>query len=398
MRTVALKIFTLFCFTCVSIAMSASEPLEEELQRALDNWNHYVRNAVDSLKIDGYNLIIRSEEENNSLGKGIAFRSIGSGMIRTGEIGHGRQFLKEALHLFEVLEQSELKVETLNEIGHSYMYENRPAEAILWYKVAKVKTKGQGAELINASAILNEALALSELNKHSKAVLLIDKYLEIVLRFEKWESVANAYASKGKIHLNNNELDKAKWMFARSAEYADFCDATVIQSHAINNLGIVAFQQGDMIEAEKRFMEALNLRKKVGNVNWILESLFNCGGYYFEVKKYDLALEMYNQGESLSFSKKIFNQTLDFITAKSELFEITNPEGLLDNDKKYSEVNEMMLLMNKANNNYDQMILELMTNQKNSIQPNNSKINWKTIGLLASIAALFFLFGIKYRS
>lgn len=57
-----------------------------EALESLDSWNYYIRNNLDSLKLDAFRILLLGVEKNNEFAINVGKRSLGSYLIRT-EIG-----------------------------------------------------------------------------------------------------------------------------------------------------------------------------------------------------------------------------------------------------------------------------------------------------------------------
>ena len=94
-------------------------------------------------------------------------------------------------------------------------------------------------------------------------------------------------------------------------------------------MAIVFFEKGDMDKTLEYFLKALEIRRETNNAKYITESFFNIGGLYFEMGKYEDALEYYYE-KSLSFARErhLLKDEMDALFALSELYEVQKKSDL----------------------------------------------------------------------
>lgn len=285
-------------------------------------WNYYVRNNLDSLKIDAQNILMIGIEGNNAYAINVGKRSLGSYLVRTGQPSKGIKYLKAANNYFKYKGDKVLQTETLNEIGNGYLNDGKPLEAEKYYleslKVGKDSPEPTSAFLAES----NLAQAYINLGNYDKASALLHHYKNESLKKLKLESVANAYSLLGTIEQEKSNNKLAKEYFRKSAEYGFRSKSKSQIAHAYNNMAIVFFQEGDLNQSLEYFKKALEIRLQTKNSKAISESYYNLGGYYTELKNYADALKYYAISENYSKEKKLLKEELDAVLAIAEVYKL----------------------------------------------------------------------------
>jgi tetratricopeptide (TPR) repeat protein len=261
----------------------------------LENWNLYMRNDLDSLKLDALYIYRLGVRGGNPFAIHVGKRSLGSYLIRTGNQEKGIEYLKAANFYFAKKENYILQTETLNEIGNGYLYLSKPRVAEKYYlKSLKCGKKSPDPTSVFLAEV-NLAQAYMDMGNTSKATAILNHYKKQAKKMKKLESVSNAYALLGAIQSGKGNFSLSKELFRKSAYFGFASNAIAQIAHAYTNMAIVYFQEGNEQEALNYFNKSLEIRLKTKNVRSISESYFNLGEFYSEIGDFQTAALNYKK-------------------------------------------------------------------------------------------------------
>jgi tetratricopeptide (TPR) repeat protein len=361
--------FLLVCFPIFSQYEKELElyKVEQDLTKkaslGIKLWGAMHKNDIDSLKKISFELIFLGVANKNDFAIAVGKRSLGSCLIRSGEPDKGIKFLKESLDYFERKEDMALVTEILNEIGNGYLNKGLPLEAEKYY----LKSLKAGKDSPEPSSLFLSEINLGQayigMKNYDKASAVIQHYKSESLKLGKLEAVANAYALLGTIEQQRRNIPLAMEYFAKSADFGKRSKSKAQIAHALNNMAIVHFEEGDMKKTMELFKAALDIRMKTGNARYIAESYFNIGGLYFELGDYKNAELYYQKCLLFARQKRLRRDEMDAMLACTELYKIQGKEKeviqlledyILLQEKYYSQVaadnsisNEMLESINE---------------------------------------------------
>ena len=301
---------------------SSTLDINNQASLSLEKWNRYLRNDLDSLKIDALKLIQHSNINNNLFAISVAKRSMGSFFIRKGYPSKGRDYLKHSLAYFDKMNDKTLAAETLSEIGISFFLENDYYEAKNYFEQS-LKCASKSKDItISFMSELNLAQVYSNLGDHIKATSFANHYLRQCLHHNKLESASNALAFLGTYEINNNRLVLAKEHLLKSYEYALQSSSKIQISLAYNNLGVWFATNNELIKAKNYFIKSLNIRKKINSPKQLFESYYNLAEVYLLIDDFDQSLKMFNLALSVTMKSHLFNEEVECWNGLSNIFEI----------------------------------------------------------------------------
>ncbi len=173
-----------------------------------------------------------------------------------------KEKFKEAIESFFILlKEAEDKNNTLikwrssNSIGLCYMLLGRYNEAIGWfYKALQVKLSNN--ENYDFSAVYsNLASCQNNVKQYDSALINVNKSIAIATQYQNLTTLANCYSIKADIFINTK-----------------------------NNS-----------EAEKLLINALSIRKKIGNPDYLASDMAQLGFFYADTKQYDKGINTATQ-------------------------------------------------------------------------------------------------------
>lgn len=329
---------------------NAQAKIQAAAQISLENWNLYMRNDLDSLKLDGLHIYRLGVKGGNPFAIHVGKRSLGSYLIRTGNQEKGIEYLKAANVYFTKKENYILQTETLNEIGNGYLYFSKPRVAEKYY-LKSLKCGKKSPDPTSAFlAEVNLAQAYIDMGNTTKATAILNHYKNQAKKMKKLESVSNAYALLGAIQSGKGKFSLSKELFRKSAYYGFASNAIAQIAHAYTNMAIVYFQEGNQKEALKYFNKSLEIRLKTKNVRSISESYFNLGEYYSGIGDVQTAALYYEKCQVYCKENNLLKEEMEVLLslinidkmAKNFEIAVQKMEGYIALQKKYySEVSAL---------------------------------------------------------
>ena len=329
---------------------NAQAKIQAAAQISLENWNLYMRNDLDSLKLDGLHIYRLGVKGGNPFAVHVGKRSLGSYLIRTGNQEKGIEYLKAANFYFTKKENYILQTETLNEIGNGYLYFSKPRVAEKYY-LKSLKCGKKSPDPTSAFlAEVNLAQAYIDMGNTTKATAILNHYKNQAKKMKKLESVSNAYALLGAIQSGKGKFSLSKELFRKSAYYGFASNAIAQIAHAYTNMAIVYFQEGNQKEALNYFNKSLEIRLKTKNVRSISESYFNLGEYYSGIDDVQTAALYYEKCQDYCKENNLLKEEMEVLLslinidkmAKNFEIAVQKMEGYIALQKKYySEVSAL---------------------------------------------------------
>ena len=282
--------------------------------QSIDNWNYYLRNNLDSLKIDAIGLLKGCNNLNEPFAVSVAKRSLGSYFIRSGYIKKGQEYLNASLKYFETIKDATLEGETLSEIGISYYLNKDYYSAKIYFERSLKCASKASDETISFMAELNLAQVYNSLGDQNKSVSFAKHYLRQCLKCNKFESASNAYAFLGTIYLDKN-LKLSKEYFDMSFKLSKKTNSKIQISRSLNNLGVWYVENNDYDLAEFNFTKSLKYRTEVNSPLHVFESYFNLAELFLLTKRDDESIEMYHKSLSISTLNNLYDSEIEALEA-----------------------------------------------------------------------------------
>lgn len=391
-RTMKIKeilLFFLFLLVNVCFAQPAiqkgvalsQEEIQKEAEKSLFLWNEYLRNDLDSLKIDAYRILLIGIEGKNDFATHVGKRSIGSFLIRTGQHARGIKYLKQANEYFENKGDYVIQTEVLNEIGNGYLYSGKPVEAEKYYLKSLRCGKESPDPTSSFLAEGNLGQAYINLGNLEKASGVLHHYKNESLKKQKLEAVSSAYAMLGMIEQQKENLVLAKEYFRKSAEFGFKSKKKSQIGHAYTNMAIVYFQENDLTASLDYFKKALDIRLQTKNAKSISEAYYNLGDYFYGLENYTEGLKYYTLSEKYSKEKNLLKEQMDAVLAIATLYKTQeNWRQSTHFMEKYSELQKEYYSELSTKLTEDNEILESL--EQMEIQNNTESSEAKLISVI----------------
>lgn len=338
---------------------NVEKDLNKKASLGVKLWGQMHKNAIDSLKEISFELIFEGVEEKNDFAIAVGKRSLGSCLIRSGEPDKGISFLKQSLTYFDKKGDKAITTEILNEIGNGYMNKGLPLEAEKYYIRSLKEGKESPDPTSHFLSEINLGQAYIGLKNYTKASTVIQHYKSEALKLGKLEAVANAYALLGTIEQQQRNIPLAMEYFRKSADFGKRSKAKAQIAHALNNMAIVHFEEGDMDKTMELFKEALDIRLSTGNARYIAESYFNIGGLHFELGDFKNAEVYYRKCLDFAQAKKLKKDQMDALLALTELYKVQKKDKeVIQLLEDYIELQESYYSQVSAENSTSNELIE----------------------------------------
>lgn len=248
-----------------------------------------------------------------------------------------------------------------NSIGFCYMDMGRYEEAIEWFKKV-INLKLVKNEVFDFTLATNNlASCLNDIKKHDTALLYIEKGIEEAKMSQNLTSLANAYNIKADILMHLNRKDKA----------------------------------------EELLLQAIEIRKQIGNVDYIGSDMAQLSLYYASVGEYEKGIVKANEALKIFRDNNLLTKTMFAFEALK-----TNYKNRKDY-KNYSFVLENMLSLKDSlytKNSAESLIelqqkFEVEKKEKTIVQQQLDLVRRKILlyGIVIGILILLVLMGYWFK-
>ena len=113
------------------------------------------------------------------------------------------------------------------------------------------------------------------------------KYYEAIFKIAKTKNsnyaYAKAYNLKGVAYDISGKMDSSYIFYKKAIYYAKKCKAFAVEGSALNNIGLLDWNNGNYYEALLNYNKALLLFEKIGNLDYQANALSNIGLIYDEI-------------------------------------------------------------------------------------------------------------------
>jgi tetratricopeptide (TPR) repeat protein len=189
-------------------AFKSTNSIDEKTQRALELWEYYLRNDVDSLQFLASELA--TSKNRNSFSHAVSKRIFGCFQVRKGKILEGIKLLKESKNYFLSIGDMQLLCEELNELGIAYYLQGDLETAAFYFK-SSLTTGAQSPKESDAIlAEVNLAKVYIAQKDFKQATAVLNHYIFTAKELKKWEAIANAYSVLADVNLKLEKYELAK--------------------------------------------------------------------------------------------------------------------------------------------------------------------------------------------
>jgi tetratricopeptide (TPR) repeat protein len=365
-------------------AFKSSKSIEEKTRKALELWEYYLRNDVDSLQLLASELA--KSKNRNSFSHAVSKRIFGCYQVRKGKILEGIKFLKESKNYFLSIGDMQLLCEELNELGIAYYLQGDLETAAFYFK-SSLTTGAQSPKETDAIlAEVNLAKVYVAQKDFKQATAVLNHYIFTAKELKKWEAVANAYSVLADVNLNLEKYELAKLLCKKQLKYAKKGKALNLKINALNNQALIFYFEGNPNKALALFYEILKIRKKQNIPSKIYDAYYNLASFYVDENSklsnsfMDSCILMAEKGNSL-FLK------LEALRFKRDELEQANL------NKTITTTEKEIVVLNQANEKEREELTQLLNQEIIPIEENNI---WTVFFVLFGFMILVVLV-IRYR-
>lgn len=354
--------------------------IELKTRKALELWEYYLRNDVDSLQLVASELA--KSKNRTSFSHAVSKRIFGCFQVRKGKILEGISLLKESKIYFLSIGDMQLLCEELNELGIAYYLQGDLETAAFYFKSSLTTGVQSPKETDAFLAEVNLAKVYIAKKDFKQASAILHHYIFNAKELKKWESVANGYAVLADINLNLEKYEQAKVFCKKQLFFANKGKALNLKINALNNQALIFYFEGENQKSLELFYELLSIRKRQNLPAKIYDAYYNLSSFYVEENPVladlfmDSCVAVATTGNNLQLELEAFYFKRDELNIKNLTKQITDLEVKIQtlNQQNEKEREELTLLLNQ----------EIIP-----FEENNSWIVFSILGGLILIIVLF---------
>ena len=346
-------------------AFKKEKQLENKTRLALELWEHYLRNDVDSLQFLAEELA--SGENPNSFSYAVSKRIFGCFQVRKGKILEGIKLLKESKNYFLSIGDMQLLCEELNELGIAYYLQGDLETAAFYFKSSLTTGTQSPKETDAILAEVNLAKVYIAEKDFKQATAILNHYIFSAKELKKWEAVANAYSVLADVNLNLEKYELAKTLCKKQLKYAKKGGALNLKINALNNQALIFFFERNPNKALSLFYEILSIRKKQNIPSKIYDAYYNLAGFYVD--------ENPILANSFMDSCILMAEKGNYLFLKLEALRFKRDElKQLNLDKTIATLENQIETLNQENEKEREELTQLLKQEIRPIEENNIRV------------------------
>jgi len=361
-------------------AFISTNSIDEKTQRALEFWEYYLRNNVDSLQILATELA--KTKDRNSFSMAVSKRIFGCYQVRKGQIKDGIKLLKESKNYFLSIGDMQLLCEELNELGIAYFLQGDLETAAFYFK-SSLTTGAQSPKETDAIlAEVNLAKVFIAKKDFKQAIAILNHYIFTAKELKKWEAVANAYSVLADVELNLGNYSKAKIYCEKQLRFAKKGNALNLKINALNNQALIFYFEGNPTEALSLFYQILSIRKKQNIPSKIYDAYYNLASFYVEENPF-LANQLIDSCRIVAKKSQYLQLELEALQFKRDELKQLNLSA------EITKLEKAIQRLNLTNEKERETLTKLLKQEITTVEENNIGIVFLiTVGLLILLGLL----------
>lgn len=373
-----------------------AKTIEAKIQIGDQISDYYSKTDLDTLQMIGTELLLLANKKQHIRGINYARLFIGMCYTRSEKITDGLRLLRLSKNYFMELEDFSMVSAVTAEIGIGYQNSGKLKDAYNWYHESLKYADISEDPIVKYITLLNIAKIHIEQREYDKAKSAAIIYKDWAITNNMFEKITNAYAVLGTIYLSEENYPDAIEYFELSELFAKKTKSDALKAHAINNIAIAKFIQGDQDESLELFKTALEMRIKVKNPHYICDAYLNLGGIYFEMGQTNNAIQTYTIGRDIAHAKKLFQNEIDLIKA---LIEANNERktSTIELKKELREAEEQLEISKKKRTKNDLQLNKELNYYSPLPNTEVEEKNLLSIYILAGIVLIVFLIIFKVK-
>ena len=256
-----------------------------------------------------------------------------------------------AYKLAQDLENPLTQITVLVAVGNTVSHAKKESEARSYFHEALLIAKAAKDTTNQALCLGNLGKSFLEEEKTDSAAVYLKKALALNLEIENWISATFNYQNLGVLYLLAKKPKQAIPYLQEAFSLSRQHHLIDQEASALNNLGEVAYQQKDWQKAIELTLQAIELKKQMGNRRGLLNSYDLIQDAYSELGNYKLAMFYYEE-------KSALEDSLDTGKTQARIAELTNEIQAVKTEKEQALQEEQQRLNQMRN---QQKILFLVT-------------------------------------
>jgi len=360
-------------------AFKKENQLEKKTRKALELWEYYLRNDVDSLPFLAVELA--TSKNRNSFSHAVSKRIFGCFQVRKGKILEGIKLLKESKNYFLSIGDMQLLCEELNELGIAYYLQGDLETAGFYFKASLSKGAQSPKETDAILAEVNLAKVFIAKKDFKQATAILNHYIFIANGLKKWEAVANAYAVLADVQLNLVNYPKAKIYCEKQLRFAKKGNALNLKINALNNQALIFFFEGKPTAALSLFKQILSIRKKQNIPSKIYDAYYNLASFYVDENP-DLASQYMDSCQLEARKREYLQLELEALQFKRDELKQLNLS------KEITSLENAIKTLNQTNEKEREELTQLLKQEIAPIEENNI---WTVFLVLLTVVLLIVL-------
>ena len=364
---------TFLLITLNTIILSVAWSQDEDIDKLWKNFRHgssaqrvkacdeltryYHSEARDTLRVLGEELFLFGIDEHYYPAIEQGKLTLADYFILSGKTADGISMAKALLSNMEERGDDHMISLTAGTISLGYILQKDANSAYYWAKRAARAGANNADPIVKAESWMTLAESYYLLHQTEKAVETYQQYITIIKPYKKYRSISSAYARLGDMYRLEGNMALATRFFQYSMDNARKSGKTIVLAHALNNMAIVYFEEGDTVKARESFEEAMKLRLKINDPKAISESYYNMGDYHYFIGKYDIASEWYSKSLRFAKDNNLRAEHADALRALAEVSKSTGDyKGATENLELYITLQKQI---DVANSSDDEEIADL---------------------------------------
>jgi eukaryotic-like serine/threonine-protein kinase len=212
---------------------------------------------------------------------------------RSGNLQQGLEYFNRAQSLAIQVDNKEKRAASLQAIGITYNFLNKPEEALGKFQESLAIKREIGdqagiAKSLNSIAGIQEAAG-----KRKEALAGYQEALQIRRKIGDKAGVGDSLLDLGSFYDDAGDHEQALKMFKESLQIQRDLANETLEATCLSNIGGVYFEMNEYQDAQTFFQQALQLREKGGSPGDIADSVHNLAETAFKMGNFDQAVTQY---------------------------------------------------------------------------------------------------------
>lgn len=379
-----------FCFSQVNFQSFIEETDSQvKAEIAIELWDYYTRNNVDTLRLIG-NELLTNTDELGVLGRAVGNRVLGAYYTTIGDFNLGFDELRKSEKKFLDIGAARYLSETYNLLGNSCLATGYYKSGLIFF----YRSIYYGLESIDKTDSYNGLLGLGKsycvIGDTLLGVSLVSEYLKKSVSDSKNEASADAFAYLAQICKEQGEQELSQSLYQMSIKSAKKSLSRTHIANGLNNQAIVHFERGQYDSSLFCFHESLNARIEVGKVKAISESYFNLGSFFWGINTLDSAEYYFRTTYKYASKNELQGDVVDALEDLLGLYTQLNYEEKMNRTEKELKLARERL-KERANLDNEMLFASLDFSQesKENDLVNNSILEVFGVVLLVVLSLLF---------